>query len=709
MEFLPALSLWQWALILAVPPAIVALYFLKLRRQPLEVPSTYLWHKSIEDLHVNSLWQRIRQSLLLYLQLLLIALAIFALLRPGWRSDKIVDERNIFLIDNSASMSATDVAPSRLEEAKRRAIAIIDNMQTAEEKEQISQNDKGSSTATGERRGGYTAMVVSFSDTAHVEQGWTESTSQLRRAIENIKPTNRPTSIDEALHVAAGLANPGRSAEYGDNRVVESQPAKLFILSDGKFPAVQGFSLGSLDPVFIPIGTANAANLGIVAFSVRRNEERDNQLQAFGSIENFGEDQASVPVDLLLAGNQIDASQVKIAPGEQAGVQFNLGEVESGVLELRISKTDALKQDNSAWAAVNSSRKPKVLLVTPGNEALEFALSTPRAGELAEVSKAAPDVLQTKEHQRAAAGGAFDLIIYDRCTPVQLPRANTLFIGRVPPSPDVGAKVEGTSDNKEASTEKPATTETSPGTKWWSLGDPVVYPQIIDLDRQHPLMQWVFDLGDVDIAEARPVTPPPGGTRLLDSNKGTLLAIAPREGFEDAVLGFEIYSTDPNGERIPNTTWHIRRSFPAFVFAVLEYLGGGKGAQAGQSIKPGQPMSIKADTQAESVTVVTPSGRKLTADRGKSGSFQFSDTDELGPYEVVDGSKTLERFTVNLFDQLESNIPPAKDRTIQIGNVSVSADVAREPVRRETWKWLLLAALVVLLVEWYIYNRRIYV
>ena len=56
-----------------VPPAIVALYFLKLQRQPLEVPSTYLWHRTIEDLHVNSLWQRLRQNLLLFLQLLLVA------------------------------------------------------------------------------------------------------------------------------------------------------------------------------------------------------------------------------------------------------------------------------------------------------------------------------------------------------------------------------------------------------------------------------------------------------------------------------------------------------------------------------------------------------------------------------------------------------------------------------------------------------------
>ena len=70
-------------LLAAVPPAIVLLYFLKLKRQPLEVPSTYLWHKSIEDLHVNSIWQRLRQSLLLLLQLLLIAAGAWRLCAAG--------------------------------------------------------------------------------------------------------------------------------------------------------------------------------------------------------------------------------------------------------------------------------------------------------------------------------------------------------------------------------------------------------------------------------------------------------------------------------------------------------------------------------------------------------------------------------------------------------------------------------------------------
>src|SRR5437660_12200487 len=103
------LSWWQWALVGAVPAAIILLYFLKLKRQPLEVPSTYLWRKSIEDLHVNSLWQKMRQNLLLFLQLLLVLLLLFALLRPSFNGSENPGERLIFLVDNPASMSATDI------------------------------------------------------------------------------------------------------------------------------------------------------------------------------------------------------------------------------------------------------------------------------------------------------------------------------------------------------------------------------------------------------------------------------------------------------------------------------------------------------------------------------------------------------------------------------------------------------------------------
>ena len=146
-SFTNMLSWWQWGVIAAVPPAVVLLYFLKLKRTPVEVPSTFLWHKSIEDLHVNSLFQWLKNSILLLLQLLVLLLAILALARPSWIGSELDGERFVLMIDNSASMAAVDVSPSRLEEAKRRAEEVIEGMPP-----------------------GSAAMILSFSDSARVEQ-----------------------------------------------------------------------------------------------------------------------------------------------------------------------------------------------------------------------------------------------------------------------------------------------------------------------------------------------------------------------------------------------------------------------------------------------------------------------------------------------------------------------------------------------------------
>src|SRR5512135_3773552 len=120
IQFASPLGGVAWAVLAGIPVGIIALYFLKLRRRPVQVPSTLLWRRSLEDLHVNSPFQRLRRNLLLFLQLLAVLLAMLALTGPRVKGTSGQGQRYIFTIDNSASMGATDAGgrSTRLDRAK---------------------------------------------------------------------------------------------------------------------------------------------------------------------------------------------------------------------------------------------------------------------------------------------------------------------------------------------------------------------------------------------------------------------------------------------------------------------------------------------------------------------------------------------------------------------------------------------------------------
>jgi hypothetical protein len=439
-------------------------------------------------------------------------------------------DRSIFLVDASASMGATDIEPTRLEYAKQEAAKKIDEMQS-----------------------GDVAMIVSFADSARVEQSFTDNRNELRRRLQEIKQTDRSSSLAEALRVSSGLANPGRIGikDSNDVQVADAEPATLYIYSDGKFPDVKDFALGNLTPVYFPIGTETAANVAIAALTTSRREDQPELLQAFARLENHGLEKVSVNVELAVDGELLDAKRVEIEPGDSSGVAYDLEEIKSGMLKLHAETKDALAIDDTAFNAINVPRRAKVLLVTPGNEPLEIGFGTDRAREVADITQHSPDFLKAAEYQKQAASGGYDLVIFDRCRPDQLPQANTMFIGRVPPGDA------------------------------WKAGEKTNGPQIIDSDRSHPLMQ-IVELGDVLIAEATPLIPPPGSTVLIDSNAGAMFAIGPREGFEDAVLAFTLIDENRVG-----SNWVLKPSFPVFVLNVLEYLGGSRASLATDNVQPG--------------------------------------------------------------------------------------------------------------------------
>ncbi len=656
--FTSMLSPWQWFLLGIVPPAIVALYFLKLRRQPLEVPSTYLWRRTIEDMHVNSLWQRLRQNLLMFLQLLLIALLMLACLRPSFRGQIALRNRLIFLVDVSASMSATDVdqADTRLDFAKKKVDDLIEQM------------------APGDA-----AMLISFADRVMEIQPFTTSKRLLRDRLQRLKATQRTSAIDEALKAAAGLANPGRSSggKARDTASAAALPADVFILSDGGFRSKPDFSWGNLNPVYVPIGKPGSSNVALTAFSAEVNSNQPDKMQAFAEIENFSAAERKVRLSLELNGVLLDAATATVPAGDTGGVSFAFDKVPEGTLSVAIDEPDMLDVDNRAFSAINAPRQARLLLVTDGNDALEQALATRSLQRLAEVSVIAVDGMQDQAFEDATLQGDYDLILFDRCQPEKSPACNALYIGSVPP-----------------------------GGEWKQDEQDALGPQVIDVESMHPLMKYV-NFGDVRFVRCRPCEGPPGTRILVESEQGPMISVAPRQGFEDVVMAFPIMANDEEGNSIPNTDWPIRYSFPLFFKNVVQYLGGVGAHVETQNVLPGEVVPVRIDGRANHVTIISPSGNKFRIARDRTGAYLFADTDEVGIYQVTrDDGEHEKNFAVNLFDPIESRIVPRE--FLETEYTQVQAEERFEPARRDAWRWILAIAVLVLVAEWYVYNRRVY-
>ncbi len=694
VQFANPLTPLQWTVLAGVPVGIIALYFLKLRRRPVQVSSTLLWQRSLEDLHVNSLFQRLRKNLLLFLQLLAVLLAMFALAGPQFNGSSDPQSRFILVLDESASMASTDVAPSRLAAAKKQAGEIIDNM---------GRDDL--------------AMIVAFSDTARVVTNYTSNRSLLRKKLAEITATQNTTSIREAIQVVSGLASPSfdRAArDAGEGVIVRNETVapRLSIFTDGGFPDVEGLSVGKVDPEVIVIGPDSPAseadvapkpgtkkppeasnNVGILALSSARDEEKPDQFQVFGRVKNYRAEEVKTEARLYRrdkgrtdkGGTLLDAIALTIAPQSEQSFKFDLVDNGLAELEVRLNVKDSLPLDDTAFTVFGTPRKAQVLLVTAKNRYLSDSLKT--LSELCDLVETTPEDLKADATKREIASGRFDLVVYDGVRPETAPEANALYFGVLPPGPNFDRPRE------------------------------VVTPVILDWDVAHPLMQYVRDMNTVIIQKAVTCDLPSGASALIEGNSGPLAFVAPRSGFVDAVIGFPLL----DGGKF-NTNWQLKTSFPLFLYNALRNLGNAREVSGGEVHRPNQPIEIRADSLTPTVDVYGPTGVKLeTIKRSPNGSFFFNGARQTGLYEVKWAPEQSTSFAVNLFDPRESDLAPrgrvpsglsekdAEAYKIKIGLNAVKANSKPTPAIKHVWWSLAVGMLSVVLLEWYIYNRRIYV
>ncbi|MAI71035.1 MAG: hypothetical protein CMM01_09010 [Rhodopirellula sp.] len=713
MNLVPALTNpLALATLALIPVGIIVLYFLKLKREPVEVPSTYLWAKTIEDLHVNSLLQRLRRSLLLLLQLLAVFIAFIALLRPGYRGESQGQARTVFLLDNSASMQTVDrnETVSRFEKAKQLILEKIEAMSDSD-----------------------SAMLISFNDRSETVQAFTTDRARLRDSLERVMITNHSTDILGALKAADGLANPRRSSEIADVKdvqVADAQPADLLIYSDGRFQTVTEFSLGNLKAEYIAIGTSDVENLAVTAFSTERNAERPSEVQAFATIENFGKSSVSTTATLSMNEQFLDAAAVQLDAGEQTGLSFLIETEDAATLSLALDHEDDLEIDNIAYTGLSPLRNVSILVITPGNTPLKVGLETEKTAKICTTSFLSPSYLQTDEYRKRAADGVDDLIIYDTCSPNEMPATNTFFIGALPPpmlvtnsenpNPPPTASESNTAQptpptqppapapENSSATVPPvegsdADAATSPNTIWrWATPESSV--SLIDIERTHPLMRYL-ELFSLLIFSGRGIDGPPGTVELVGADVGAVLAIAPRAGFQDMVLGFEIISRDDDGNPVTNTNWYAERSWPVFLLNVLRHLAGAADVTGAPSYRPGETVRVRLENAITSPTVTRVGGAPVDVTSGPGGTLEIIATEIPGNYRVEDESNLADLYAINLFDPQESAIATVKE--IDIGYESViSADTTIDQ-RQEFWRWALMAMLGLIAAEWWVYSRRV--
>lgn len=677
---------WGWLTLAVVPPLIFLLYFLKLRRSPLEVPSTFLWKRAIEDMHVNSLWQRLRRNLLMFLQILFALMLLATCLRPGCQGTQLTGQRYIILVDHSSSMSATDSRDgrSRLETAKQQIRATV-----------------------GQLPADTSVMLISFSDHASVVQSYTKNKQELLSRLESVGPTRRSSDLTEALAAASGLANPGRTSDREsslDVQVADPLDATLLIYSDGGVRKIPQFAQGRLSPSYLAIGSVDdpPANVGITAFSVNDPAETDGRVQVFARLLNSDDEDRTVSVSLYVDDVLQDAdAEIAIPAGQSKGIQFSLPQSTQDIaspvaVRLKIEQDDVYPQDNEAFCVFNPPTRANVLVVSESNPYFQFALATKQLARRANVEFQGADFFQTDQWREKAVLGSYDLVIAEGVVPTPMPNCNTLLFGAIPDGRD-----------KEKTEEEDGKSSSQSSNQWQITGESSPTP-VFDFDASHPVMAAV-QMGSVTILKSKTVQGPRGSQSLVDSRDGSIAMIAPRESYRDLVFGFPIVDLAEDGSSAVNCDWPRKLSFPIFFQNVIDQLAGTESFSMRQTRSPGDPIEFRMPEGVDEVIIETPDGRSVREGSVAQPDIRFSETEATGIYQISNAAtqEPLQMIAVNLLDPVESNLTVRPE--MELGYSELKSVTTRVESRTEFWPWLLLVALIVLLIEWVIYNQRVFI
>ncbi len=685
-------------------PSLVILYFLKLKRRNLEISSTLLWRKAIQDLQANAPFQKLRRNILLLLQLLALAAAILALGQPQLNSASLTGERQVIVIDRSASMNATDEDEkggtiTRLEAAKKSALDLISGLR------EPGLLDKDTGDA---------AMVIAFDREASVVQQFTGDKRKLADAVRAITPSDGPSLLEPAVRLARAQAPKLVLQESGQviEGISDRWPISLHVFTDGKLPDAERAMPGPSDVVtFHRFGKPTTQNIGITALRADREFDDPSKVTIFASIQSTEPAAQKLDAQLSIDGVVAAVRGVTVPAAEgakpaAAGVVFQINKPEGATIEVRLRRPggladdiDSFATDDRGWIVIQPAKGLRIAIVTAGNLLLKQAMATlPQAGE--------PTVMTAAEFQeslRSGKSGQYDVVVLDGVQIEWAGKKNALPPGRylvLNNVPNAVAPVDTPPDPANIRPLGPVLVDRGEGAA----------SQIVNWTRDHPALRSL-NLDTLDIFKSRLIEVPPGSTAqvLVESTLGPAMVELISTDMRAIVVPFDVTASD----------WPFDVGFLIFLSYSTDYLGTGGGWAVARSSQPGLTISDRLPETATDVKCVGPGNIEVGVGTGPDGSVSFGPLPKVGIYKVrwtgpaaagdaKDGTSAMRDYAVNLLDPAESDIRAAEQ-------IKVATEVAgAKPgdngrAVRSIWPWMILAALAVVMLEWFVYNRKVHV
>lgn len=638
-------------------PTLVLLYFLKLKRRELPVSCTLFWKRAVQDMQVNAPFQKLRRNILLLLQLLALLALVAGLGRPvlNWQSGS--GKRYVIMIDCSASMGATDVEPTRLELAKQQAREFIETLRQG--------------SGLGVFAGSDQAMVIAFAGRPRVICTFIDNRRDLLAAVDSVAQTDGLSNIAEAVRIARAFATPTDPESRGRSAIAA---AKLVVFTDGRIADRDRVVLQDDEMVIRQVGRSSA-NIGITAFQSRRSYEDPDKVTVFAHLVNYGETPTGCDVQLSLDGQAIGLQHVELAAAKRkpgldradpgrAGVVFTLDAPQTGLLEVKQLAPDALAADDTAWTILRPAKRVSALLVTPGNLVLENAL---RSLPLAGVKVMTPDEFDAIDRDEFEVTRPFDVIILDRCPAKQLPPCGYLVFG---PAPAIkGLTCEGPNEDQFILD--------------WRTNHAVL--KFVDLENVFAKAWWRLNL--------------PGDAHVLAEAEDTAaIAMLSRGASSFLLVNFDVLKSN----------WPFSPGFVMFLYNATRTLGRQMGQMDDPSLTVGSSISVQADAGGDTLSIIRPDGATVKRRADADGRMRYANLDRVGLYRVDLAEGKSRTFAVNLLDENESDIgPPARIRFS--GEPVAPHEPTTARANTDVRPLLVLIGLLVLSVEWFIYNKKVHI